>query len=267
MEVAQMRAQAFADAAAGLRDAAKGAAEAGKSFAGGAVGTGRTAAKAENIFGKDATSRADMLSRAYNVPLDDVLGAMAGSGGIRAADRGVLLESALTAAATGEMSAVEAIGMISGDKGLQRRLTAQKAGGGLSAAQRGAAFLIQQNRGAAGPAGYSEALNTIGAGGPIRDRLPGLAQAESITTRGQIAAVASGAAEVAVREAAAKLINPAAVAMSAWYNQLLEAQKRLFDLADSTNPLIAALQVTGSAEQQRRRQIIAASKALGTTGN
>jgi hypothetical protein len=264
LDNARAKAEAFANAAAGLRGAMRSAQEAGKSFAAGSVGTGRAQAKAENIYGKDAGGRASMLARSFGIETSDVLGAMGGSAGIPAAQRAAALEAAAAAGGSGDMSATEAMDMLS-DRATRSVVLGQKAGGGMSAAQRGAAQLIMRRRGAHGPDALREATNAVGAGGPARDRLSGVNQAGNIVTSAQQDAFSSGKTELALRDAATRQANPEAAALTDWYNALIESQKKNQDIIDRTPKLIQWFDRnynTNSAEQKNRREAVAAGEAV-----
>lgn len=264
MDNARAKAEAFAAAAASLRAALSSAGEAGKAFAAGSVGTGRDQARAENLFGKDAGGRAQMMARAFGIETSDVLSAMGGTGGMPANQRAAALEAAYAAAATGELTATEAIGMMS-DPATRAIVVSQQAGGGLSAAQRGAAQIIMRRRGARGPTALREALDTVGSSGPARDRLAGVNQAGNIVTNSQQAAFVSGATEGAVRDAATRATNPEAAALTDWYKALVEAQRKNEDIIRKTPALIRWFDRnynSNSAEQRNRRDAVAAGDAV-----
>lgn len=274
MEMATARAQAFAEAAAGIRSAIRSAADAQRSFAAGAVETGKNQAKAENLFGADAGGRAQMLGQAFGVETGDVLGAMAGSGSLRKEHRGRALEAALAAAATGEMTAADAMGMLS-DPATRALILGQKANGGLSAAQQGAAQLILRRRGGHGPEALREALDTVGSTGPARARLRGIAEAESLTTKGQQAAFTSGQTEAALRTAATRALNPVAAAMSDLQAAQQEAAQKLMEAARRAGLAVEVIKEVGGAVgmgagslegQARRGQIAHGDAVTGFTG-
>lgn len=269
MEAATARAQAFAEAAAGIRGALRSASEAQRGFAAGSVETGKLQARAENIFGADAGGRAQMLGQAFGVDAKDIMGAMAGAGGLKANQRAAALEAAAAAAATGEMTATEAMGMLS-DPVARAAVLGQQSGGGLSAAQRGAAQLIMRNRGARGPDALREALDTVGASGPARGQLRGVARAGNLVTAGQQNAFTSGQAETALRTEAARTLNPLAAAMSDMYATQQEAAQKLMDAAKAAGFVIEVIKEVGgavglgggSSEGQARRVAIAFGKAV-----
>lgn len=275
MQAATQRAKAFAEAAAGIRSAMRSAADASRSFAAGSENIGRSQARAENIFGADAGGRAGMLAQSYGVETADVLEAMGRMGGIRKEARGRALEAALTAAASGEMSVSDAVGMLN-DPQVFASVMAQKAGGGMSAAQQGAARLIMSRRGARGPDALREAIDTVGATAPARAQLGETNRALNLVTRGQQAAFVSGRTGVAVREEAARVLNPAAAAILEWNKSQIEAIEKLRDASKKAGIVVEVInEVKGSlgfGERSFEGQARAAESAMGsavtgTSGN
>jgi hypothetical protein len=274
IETAEARAQAFANAAAGLRDVERNARAARNAFAAGSEETGRTQAKAENIIGKDAGSRAAMFAKSYGVSQEDALRSFAATAAIPKALRGIVLEAAARVAATGEYTMVEAVQRMTDRATRDRVLGASNLASGipLPPGIAPAASLLQLMRGGMGAAARAEAINTIGGTanpGPAQARLPGVVQAENITTNGRVDAFTSGATELAKRQEAADAINPEAAALSKWFNALQESQQKQRDLAAATPGFINFLKqftAQGSAETQRRREIIGAGEALTGTG-
>lgn len=276
MQAATQRAKAFAEAAAGIRSAMRSAADASRSFAAGSENAGRSQARAENIFGADAGGRAGMLAQSYGVETADVLEAMGRMGGIRKEARGLALEAALTAAASGEMSASDAVGIMLNDPQVFASVMAQKAGGGLSAAQQGAARLIMAWRGARGPDALREAIDTVGATAPARAQLGETNRALNLVTRGQQAAFVSGRTGVAIREEAARVLNPAAAAILEWNKSQIEAIEKLRDASKKAGIVVEVInEVKGSlgfGERSFEGQARAAESAMGsavtgTSGN
>ncbi len=228
MEMARARAMALAEAANGLRNAMRAASEARRDFAAGSADIGKTQARAENLFGQDAGGRARMLSEAYGVETGDVLGAMAGSGGLRKEHRGQALEAALAAAATGEMTVSEAMGMLS-DPATRALVLGQKSGEGLSASQRGGAQLILRRRGGHGPEALREALDTVGSSGPARGQLGSLARAENIAANAQLDSFTSGETAGAVKDRNERAVAPGRKEFEQWLRAQNEAIAKLMD--------------------------------------
>jgi hypothetical protein len=203
LDMARQRAQAFASTLAGLRAAMRSAAEARRSMAAGAVDTGRTQAKAENLWGKHAGGEAKFMGDEYGVDAEDVLGGMAGSAGIPEKMRRRAMQMALTAARSGELSVTEAMRMLS-DPAVRAIVLGQQAGGGLDATTKGAAQLVMRARGAHGPDALREATNAVGgfaqSPGTAREQLGDINRAGNVAFEGRTRAVASGATGQAIRE-------------------------------------------------------------------
>ena len=257
---AEIKARALAAAMASVRQVSRQAAEARSSFALGAEGTGRLAAKAEALFGPDASSRAASVAKNYGGSQEDAMRAMVASRRIDPRFRGQAIEIAAQVGANSEASADEIMTLLSDPASLARVLNAPGGQDGK------AAMALMLSRGQSGDAAFRSAMQgvTPGAGG-ARARTRGVDQASDIVTRAQVDAFKDRSTEAAKRLAAADAVNPEAAALREWGRNLQESQQKLADLAEATPKVIRLLQrytPQGDAEIQAMREANAAGAAI-----
>lgn len=234
MERSRAKAKAFADAAAGLREALRAGEEASRDFAAGAESIGRTQVRAENLFGADAGKRAGKLAGENRIEASDVLDAMASSGAIPKSQREAALAAAMRASATGEGKASDFMGMMS-DPATRARVLGQQTGGGLSSVDRGAAMLIMSHRGARGEGAFKEAVDTLGMSSPARSQLGGINSVSSYITKNQQDAFTSGKTTAALTGKAARQVDAVDAAMQEWIRSQLAAIQNLREAAKAAN--------------------------------
>jgi len=280
MAVAEGRAQAFAAASAGLREAALSAEKANRSLSAGGSGIGKSLAVAETMMGADAGQRATSLAKTYNVPYEDVIKSMGHTATVPKELRALVLETAAKVAASGEFTMEETIKQLS-DRGTRDRVLGagrgEYAGIPLPAGVNQAATLLQMMRGAYGQGSRAEAINTIGnigvGAGPAGSATPGVIGAENIVPQEKAERYKSRATESAIRTEASAALNPLAAALQEWKRKQDEAIQQQIDAANALGPVLDSLKNLdllfggeGSHDFQGRKLQGAAGRAVNGMG-
>lgn len=243
IEMARARAQAFMETANSLRQALRSAAQARNDFTAGAVDLGRSQARAESLFGKHAGGEAKYMADEYGLETSDVLGAMSASAPVSKKNRRRVLNIAMEAARSGEMSATEAMTMLS-DPAVASAALGQQGGSGISATSRGAAQLIMRRRGAKGPDAYREALDAVGGLGPSRGEVSDINRSSNVVTAAQARAFDSGQTASVMAARSLRAAAPGRKELEEWLRSqneailsLLDASKRAGKFAEAWDDL------------------------------
>lgn len=242
-EVFAQRAQAAAEQLAKLRDAARSAEQAQRSFAASAADEGELLARAQWVAGAGARQQAEAIAREVGVDLRTALQALIAAQGDR-----VDAAAAALAARTGQVSIDEAAqrirahfasGEALGDWSTVGRASVALAGADPAERERVAQRLRELER------------------LPAQRRLRGIAEARDLEARAALDAFERGATEVALRREAAARANPQAEAQLQLFAAYQEQAQQLRDLAAATPTLVALFQrltsAAGDAELALRR--------------